>query len=415
MSKSIRFLLMVILGTGAWWIINTPNKAIIIGEAHIFKATPKTIIDVTLDYDYISKTVINDGSDLPAYDEVVLVDNESRAIVTAVDGWFWEVDLATGVAKQFVDAPLMPAGARLSPVNDRIIFFCSSLLYGEEYPEEERVGLYQMNIDTKKITPLVLDVPIVSNMGGEPKVFSVVDAPRINNSMLEEYESREFTFCNDLDVSADGKRIYFTEPFSYGEPSMGGGGTFKEALTLGRNGLVWKYDIGSNETSLVSQNFTFPDGVLVETNTQGGEDSILIAETVKFQIVRLFINGVRAGSYETLWENLPAMPDGMDRDSQGRIWVGMLKQRSNAVNWIHENPWIKPLLLRLPSGMMPISLNTSILGLSADAREAIFYSEHDGSRVTDISVVIPGKNHLYLATVGGASKGLYKVPFPEKL
>ena len=196
---------------------------------------------------------------------------------------------------------------------------------------------------------------------------------------------------------------------------MGGGGTFKEALTLGRNGLVWKYDIGSNETSLVSQNFTFPDGVLVETNTQGGEDSILIAETVKFQIVRLFINGVRAGSYETLWENLPAMPDGMDRDSQGRIWVGMLKQRSNAVNWIHENPWIKPLLLRLPSGMMPISLNTSILGLSADAREAIFYSEHDGSRVTDISVVIPGKNHLYLATVGGASKGLYKVPFPEKL
>ena len=415
MQKSFKILAILIVVFFAWWTLTTPNKAIKIGEAYSFKSAPRSVVSVTPDQDFILEALLRDISELPPYDEVVLVDDEKRAIVTAVDGWFWEVDLTTGTARQFLDAPLMPAGARLSPVNDRVIYFCSSRLYGVDYPVEDRVGLYQMDIDTKLVTPLVLDVPLVSGMGEAPKVYTAANAPRINNSNLEQHEFREFKFCNDLDVSADGRRIYFTEPFSYGEPSMGGGGTYREAISLGRNGLVWKYDLDTNETSLVSQNFTFPDGVLVETNAEGGEDSILIAETVKFRIVRMFISGDRAGSYETLWENLPAMPDGMDRDSQGRIWVGMLKQRSNAVTWIHNNPWIKPLLLRLPSSVMPISPKTSILGLSADASEAIFYSEHDGSKITDISVVIPGKNHLYLATVGDASRGLYKVPYPAGL
>ncbi len=415
MKKSFMVFAILIAVLAAWWILSAPDSAIKIGEAYSLKPAPESVAAATHGQDYILETLLRDTSELPPYDEVVLVDHEQRAIVTAVDGWFWEVDLATGAAKQFLDAPLMPAGARLSPVNDRLIYFCSSRLYGEDYPAEDRVGLYQVDIDTKRITPLVLDVPIVSGMGEDPRVFSDVNAPRINNSNSQQDKSRQFEFCNDLDVSADGRRIYFTEPFSYGKPSMGGGGTYREAISLGRNGLVWKYDLDTKETSLVSQNFTFPDGVLVETNAQGLEDSILIAETVKFRIVRMFISGDRAGSYEVLWENLPAMPDGMDRDSHGRIWVGMLKQRSNAVNWVHNNPWIKPLLLRLPSGLMPVSAKTSILGLSADASEAIFYSEHDGTKISDISVVIPGKNYLYLATVGDTSKGLYKVPYPTSL
>lgn len=71
----------------------------------------------------------------------------------------------------------------------------------------------------------------------------------------------------------------------------------------------------------------------------------------------------KAGQFETVLENLPAVPDGMDRDHQGRIWIGMLKQRSATIDKIHQNPWVKHFLLRLPSTWMPVSKGTSVLAL----------------------------------------------------
>ena len=49
--------------------------------------------------------------------------------------------------------------------------------------------------------------------------------------------ARSVEMCNDLDVSADGKRLYFTEPFAYANASSGTG-TFSEAVTLARNGRI---------------------------------------------------------------------------------------------------------------------------------------------------------------------------------
>ena len=109
------------------------------------------------------------------------------------------------------------------------------------------------------------------------------------------------------------------------------------------------------------------------------------------------------------------MPDGMDRDSEGRIWIGILKQRSGTIDWIHRSPWIKPFLLRLPAGLMPVSRKTSFLALSADASEALYYTEHDGSVVSDISVVVPGRKELYLAVFNDQSRGLHRVRYPAGL
>ncbi len=401
---------------GGWWLVSAPPAAIMVGEGHDFAAPPASLDAITSSNDYISLNTERIALTLPAYDEVVLNAAESRAYVTAVDGWFWEVDLDAGVAARFVDAPMMPAGARIAPDNDRLIYFCASRLYGANYPASDRVGLYQLDVDAKAVTPLVLDVPQAPAPGGAAVVYLRDGGPRLRRGEVSAENSRPVAFCNDLDVSADGRRIYFTEPFAYDNPSMGGAGTYREAIALGRNGYIWRYDMDTDEVSLVAQNFTFPDGILVEDNPAGGvEDSLLVNETVKFKLVRIFTGGAKAGRHETVWENLPGMPDGLDRDGAGRIWVGIIKQRSPVIDWIHQNPWIKPLLLRLPYNLMPSGRATSFLALSPDGRQPLFYSEHDGSVLTEISVVIPGRAELYLATVGHDSKGLYSVPYPDGL
>ncbi|MBL4617091.1 MAG: SMP-30/gluconolactonase/LRE family protein [Robiginitomaculum sp.] len=400
---------------GAWWIKSSPPSYIKISPAFALgKVSPQTLA-VTANEDVIAKSVTQIALELPGYDEIVLFKDQNFALATGIDGWFWKIDFKTQTAKRFVDAPLMPAGARIAPDNSNIVYFCSSFLYDAVYPQNERVGLYQLNLTNKQITPLVLEVPQVSGIGLAPEVFAIGDGVGLSTPLLKQSTSRPLAFCNDLDVSADGQRIYFTEPFSYENASMGGGGTYREAVSLGQNGLVWLYDFDSYSVSLISKNFTFPDGILVESNEYGEDQSLLIAETVKFQIQRMFISGSRSGQSEIVQKDMPAMPDGLDRDANGNIWVGMIKQRSGTIDWIHKNPWIKQLLLRLPVTMMPVSRETSYMALSENGETVLFYSVHDGSVFTEISVVIPGNNQLYLATVGHDSKGLYSVPYPEAL
>jgi sugar lactone lactonase YvrE len=414
--KRVGFGVLIILaGFVLWWIYSAPAAFIHIGKPLKLDAPSFAVTKVTSLEDVVKTTSTRIAPSLPGYDEVILFEDEGIAYATGIDGWIWKIDLSAGRASKFVDVPLMAAGARKAPGNADRVYFCASRLYGETYPQSERVGLYQLDLQSKRITPLVLEVPKVDDIGGKPKVYPKNSGPVLNQPLVANDAARPVAFCNDLAVSADGQRIYFTEPFSYGSPSMGGGGTYREAVSLGQNGLVWRYDFAKDAVFLVAQNFSFPDGILVEGNGLEPEQSLLVAETIKFQIQRMFLDGVRAGQNELVQQNLPAMPDGLDRDARGNIWIGMIKQRSDTVDWIHRNPWIKPLLLRLPSTMMPVSRETSYMALSPDAGTPLFYSVHDGSVLSEISVVIPGKDRLFLATVGEDTKGLYRVPYPDGL
>jgi len=155
------------------------------------------------------------------------------------------------------------------------------------------------------------------------------------------------------------------------------------------------------------ENIVFADGILLELDASGEETGLLISETTHFQIGRAHLRGDRAGHYEVLWQDLPGLPDGLDRDAQGRIWVGLIKDRTPVVTWLHANPWLKPLVLRVPADRLPVARQTGIMVLSSDASEVIAYSHHDGSRVVDISVAAPGGDKLFLPSFYKDNQGLH--------
>ncbi len=405
-------LLLAILAFAFWWFKNSPPDEIKISGPITLSPISDAINAVTPAGDYIAEAVYKTADDLPAYDEVILSADEKTAFIPTMDGSFWKIDVEAGTASHFVDVPLMAAGARRAPDNAEVIYFCASYLFGVEYPQNERVGLYRLDTASKTITPLVIDVPQSDATGGEAKIFANNTGPSLRTADMNAGNSRALTFCNDLDVSADGKRIYFTEPFSYGRPTMGGGGTYREAITLGQNGRVWQYNLDTTETRLIAQNFIFPDGILIEDSGAGIEETLLVTETIQFRILRLSIGGDNAGEWSIVQENLPGMPDGMDRDTDGRIWVGIIKQRSPVIDWIHGNPWIKPFFLRLPANLMPVSAETSLMAFSKDGSTPLFYSLHDGSVLSDISVIVPGRNELFVAAFNREATGLFRMPYP---
>lgn len=406
-ARHVALLVGLLLASFAWWWEASPSARPEIFEPVEFEPMDAALGQVQYLENGFGSTAQRLGEDLPGYDDVVVFAN-GTALASAMDGWIWQIDLASGKAIRWLDVPLMPAGMRVDPNDPDLLYFCSAILYGQSYPAGERVGLYALRLSAMQVDPVVLEVPRDVGRSDFPEVFTL-EAP------AETSGTRSLAFCNDLDVSADGQRIYFSEPFASEGAAMGGGAV-AEAIALGRNGRLWMHDRQTGATRLVARGFHFLDGVLIEPDPRGGgEDSILITETTRFRIQRIIVGGDDAGRSEIIWDDLPGMPDGLDRDALGNVWVGLLGLRSTTTDWIHANPWIKPLLLKVPAAWIPKGESTGVLALSPDAGEALFLALHDGSFVRDVSVAIPSGERIYLASFEPDQRGLVWIPRPVLL
>jgi len=414
-ARATLFAVIVLLV--AWWFAAAPPSYLEVGPAIDFGGTPESILAVEAPPGALGRALERIDSDVPGHDDLLLREERGEAFVSGMDGWIWRVPLDGGAAERFADVPLMPSGLRAAPNDQDVLYFCASRLHGEDHPVEERVGLYRLTISTREVTPIVTDVAMTPAIpDGHRKVFLDADgdAPAVMQAAIDATNARPLAFCNDLDVSADGGRIYFTEPIAYEGASMGGGAV-GEAITLGDNGRLWRHDLEEGETRLVADGFHFVDGILIDPQPDGArEESVLVTQTPGFAITRFFFAGPRGGTAEEVWTGLPGMPDGMDRDAQGRIWIGLYRKRSGFLTWAHKNPWIKPLMLRLPLELLPVPKETGILALSPDGATPLYYAIHEGPELRDAAVVIPGKNHLYIANFEREQRGLVRMSYPQE-
>ncbi|MEM7433646.1 MAG: PQQ-binding-like beta-propeller repeat protein [Myxococcota bacterium] len=400
----------------AWWFLSAPPGYLVVGPPIDFGETPEAIREVEAVPGSIGRAIRRIDSAVPGHDDLLVRETDGVAFVSGMDGFIWRVPLDGGPAERFADVPLMPSGLRTAPDDPNFIYFCTSRLHGVEHAADERVGLYRLNLATREVDAVVTEVAATPPIPeAKRRVYADEDlgAPTLRPESGPG-DSRPLAFCNDLDITDDGRRIYFTEPIAYEGASMGGGAV-GEAITLGDNGRLWRHDLDTGETRLVADGFHFIDGILVDPSPDGErESSVLVTQTPGFAITRFFFAGPNAGHAEEVWTSLPGMPDGMDRGEDGRIWVGLFRKRSAFLTWAHKNPWVKPLLLRLPLDLLPVPKETGVLGLSEDGSEPLYYAMYQGPELTDAAVVVPGKEHLYIANFDVAQRGILRMPYPSR-
>lgn len=154
---------------------------------------------------------------------------------------------------------------------------------------------------------------------------------------------RPIMFINDLDVTKDGRRVYFTSSSSRWQRRD----FLHLIMEATDDGRVLELDTDSGEVSVVMDRLRFPNGLQLLPD----EESVLVSETTMARIRRVHVAGLNKGGMETFAENLPGFPDNVRRSSRGGLWVAMSAVRPSPgfsmLDFLSQRPWIKKLIFKL--------------------------------------------------------------------
>ncbi|XP_053730613.1 adipocyte plasma membrane-associated protein isoform X2 [Synchiropus splendidus] len=222
----------------------------------------------------------------------------------------------------------------------------------------------------------------------------------------QEVAGRRLSFINDLDVTQDGKKIYFTSSSSRWQRRD----YLHLLMEATADGRVLEYDAETREVSVVMENLRFPNGIQLLPD----QESVLVAETTMARIRRVHVAGLNKGGMDTFMDNLPGFPDNIRPSSSGGYWVAMSAIRPNPgfspLDFLSQRPWIKKLLFKLFNQQVLVKLAPPY-SLVAELHEGGVCSRsfHDpgGQVVPYVSEVLEHAGSLYL--------GSYRSPFMVRL
>jgi YD repeat-containing protein len=168
----------------------------------------------------------------------------------------------------------------------------------------------------------------------------------------------------DAVVVARSGRIFFTDASTRFGPAAWGG-TFEasvlDILEQSATGRVLEHDPATGRTRIVALGLSFANGIALSED----EQHLFVAETGRYRVWKIDTGaqnldlGTRAGTArsaqaQVLLDNLPGYPDNLMRGREGRIWLGLAKPRSAAVDGMADQPWLRRFTLRLPRFLWPV-------------------------------------------------------------
>jgi sugar lactone lactonase YvrE len=120
------------------------------------------------------------------------------------------------------------------------------------------------------------------------------------------------------------------------------------------------FDPLTGDVQLVAGGLSFPNGIVM---TRDGGD-LLVAETGRYRIWRIAAHerGLdlrRPASTiklqaRVILDNLPGFPDNLVRGLEGRIWLGLVKPRTAALDVLASYPFLRKVAARMPRSLQPV-------------------------------------------------------------
>lgn len=232
-------------------------------------------------------------------------------------------------------------------------------------------------------------------------LISVASDGRLT-TLAAEADGIPFQCANDVDVAADGT-IYFTDASSKFPLT-----NFKADILEHRpNGRLLAFDPKTRSVHTILRDLHFANGVAVSPD----QSFVLVAETGRYCIRRIWLKGEKQGQSDLFIDNLPGFPDGVSSDGQNRFWLALVSPRDVMLDKLLPYPQLRKVVMRLPEVMQPAPKRYGfVLGLDLNGR--VVENLQDGSPecYAQIANVVERDGLLYFGSIGESTVGRFKLP-----
>lgn len=193
-----------------------------------------------------------------------------------------------------------------------------------------------------------------------------------------------------LQIGRDGT-IYFANMSSEDVSSTK---TFnKLILELKAKGGVYAYHPDRDQLQVISEGHYFANGLALAKD----ESYLLLSETTKYRILKIWLKEERVGEKEVFMENLPGFPNNLTRRENGNFWVGFTTKRNDQLDKIHTKRGMKKFVFGLPRFVQPKAEKFGmVLEVSEKGRIINALFDTNGQVVSEAGAIEEVHNSLYL-------------------
>jgi sugar lactone lactonase YvrE len=220
--------------------------------------------------------------------------------------------------------------------------------------------------------------------------------------LVQTAEGFDFRCVNEVAVARDGT-VYFTDSSAvWGLDQL-----IEDLLDQRPTGRVLRYDPTTKTVTVLVRELSFANGLALMPD----EKSLIVAETGRYRLWRLFLDGDKRNLKEVLVENLPGFPDNLSISPRGTIWVAMASTRKRILDAIHPHPFFKDAVATLPPGLRPQLVRWGfVLELDGNGVPLRSLQDPDGDVVPHVSSAVERDGQLWLGRRKGPGVGVVTLP-----
>ncbi|SDD32588.1 SMP-30/gluconolactonase/LRE family protein [Ruegeria marina] len=177
------------------------------------------------------------------------------------------------------------------------------------------------------------------------------------DTVVSEIDGAPVIYANQLDLGRDGT-IYFSNSTDRFDPETLGGTKPTSVMTVWEQsdtGYVARH-APDGTVEKIATGFVYTNGVALSPD----EDFLLINETGRARVHRLWLTGAKAGQTEVFLDNLPGYPDNLEAQGDGTYWLAFASPRVPA-EALMSYPFLRKVVWRLGPRVRPAPIHRGML------------------------------------------------------